>query len=430
MRGLSLPGLNGQSTRLLLFNALFSIALFGIVDVLLNFYFVSLGYSRESIGLLQSMPRVGGLIAAVLVMPLTSRMSARSVLIWTTVAMAVAQAAIVVIPTPFAIGLSRAILGMFFGIQQIAINPVAVALTRPEHQTRIFAYISMSSNIAGSFGGFVGGFMPAWIVFAFPSLTVYGDLPAAQTPFAYGLAIIVASVVTAVAVIPIWRLAIPVVPLAIDEQSRPVRVPWRKLLPRGIPMLFFGMTGGLTFPFYNLFFRGVYEASDATVGTVLSIGFFAMGFPVMFAPQLERRFGRGGALLLSTGAAGLCFAGLSLSNSLAVAIPFFVGAIALRNIINGIYPPMLLDGLAPQAHNAASSLGYLAWNIGWLISTSLGGFLIERVGYSLLLQVVGIGVFAIGFSAWWIFRRADRPVQPVMPMIEAGAPVAITPAEP
>src|SRR5687768_4952934 len=104
MRGLSLPGLNGQSTRLLLFNALFSIALFGIVDVLLNFYFVSLGYSRESIGLLQSLPRVGGLIAAALVVPLTARMSARGVLIWTTIGMAVAQGAIVLFPTPFAIG--------------------------------------------------------------------------------------------------------------------------------------------------------------------------------------------------------------------------------------------------------------------------------------------------------------------------------------
>lgn len=430
MRGLSLPGLNGQSTRLLLFNALFSIALFGIVDVLLNFYFVSLGYSRESIGLLQSLPRVGGLIAAALVVPLTARMSARGVLIWTTIGMAVAQGAIVLFPTPFAIGLSRAVLGLFFGIQQIAINPVAVALTRPEHQTRIFAYISMSSNIAGSFGGFVGGFMPTWIAFALPSFTVYGDLPAAQTPFAYGLAIIVASVVTALAVVPIWRLATPAVALAADEQSKRVKVPWRKLLPRGIPMLFFGMTGGLTFPFYNLFFRGVYDAPDATVGTVLSLGFFAMGFPVMFAPQLERRYGRGGALMLSTGAAGLCFVGLSLSNSLAMAIPFFVGAIALRNIINGIYPPMLMDGLPPQVHNAASSLGYLAWNIGWLISTSLGGFLIERVGYSLILQGVGVGVFTIGFSAWWIFRRADQPAQAVMTVMEAGAPVPITPAEP
>lgn len=426
MRRFMLPGTNAQSTRLLLFNALFSIALFGLVDVLLNFYFVSLGYSKESIGILQSVPRVGGLIAAALVVPLTARMSARNVLIWTTLGMAAAQAAIVVVPTTQAIVLSRAALGLFFGIQQIAINPVAVALARPEHQTRIFAYVSMTSNVAGSIGGFLGGFMPAWIAFLFPALAVYADLPAAQTPFAYGLAIFIASVVTALSIIPILRLVVPESPRTAGTGGIAGKIPWRVLLPRGFPMLFFGVTGGLTFPFYNLFFRGVYGAPDSTVGTILSLGFFAMAFPVMFGPQLERRFGRGPALLLATGAAGMCFIGLSISPTLPTATVFFVSAISLRNIINGIYPPMLLEGLPADAHNAASSVGFLAWNIGWLAGTSMGGFIVARVGYTLMLQGVGIGVFMIGLSAWWIYRRSAAPV--LLP--QGGAPLPVTPSEP
>lgn len=409
MRYFSLSGINAQSSRLLQFNALFSIALFGVVDVLLNFYFVSLGYTDESIGLLQSLPRVGGLIAAVLIVPLTARMSARNVLIWTTIGMAISQAMIVFIPTTPAIALSRAALGLFFGMQQIAINPVIIALSAPGQQTRMFGYISMTSNVAGSIGGFIGGFVPAWIAFLLPSMTVYGNLPAEQTPFAYGLAIVLASATTALAVLPILRLDVPdaALPTESDVNTSAARIPWRQLLPRGLPMLFFGITGGLTFPFYNLFFRSGYGISDAAVGSVLSLGFFIMAFPVMLGPQIERRWGRGRGLLFCTALSGIAYWGLSYSTSLFAATACFVLAISLRNIVNGIYPPMLLDGLPPHMQNAVSSLGFLSWNVGWLFSTSIGGFLAASIGYSVILRIVGVGVMLIGLSAWWVYRRAD-----------------------
>jgi predicted MFS family arabinose efflux permease len=283
----------------------------------------------------------------------------------------------------------------------------------------------MSSNVAGSLGGLVGGFMPSWIAFLFPALAVYADLPAAQTPFAYGTAIVIASVITGLAVIPILRLIVPVESVTAKSGVAGRGVPWRTLLPRGFPMLFFGITGGLTFPFYSLFFRNVHHAPDALVGTILSFGFFMMAFPVLFGPQLERRFGRSQSLLLATGSAGLCFVGLSLAPTIGTATLFFVCAISLRNIINGIYPPMLLAGLPLGAHNAASSVGFLGWNIGWLVGTSLGGFLTAQVGYTLVLQGVGVGVFLIGVSAWWIFRREAFANVPVR-----GAPAPVTPSEP
>lgn len=426
MRRLLLPGLTAQSSRLLLFNAIFSIALFGVVDVLLNFYFVSLGYTEEAIGLLQSLPRVGGLIAAFLVVPLTSRLRASTVLIVTTIGAAVAQAMIVLIPTTEVIVLSRAALGLTFGIQQIAINPIASALTERENQSRMFGYLSMTSNVAGSIGGFIGGFMPAWIAFLFPTLAIFGDVAPEQTPFAYGTAIFIASVVTGLAVIPIMRLVVPGAALPTGEKPTPQHVPWRTLIPRGIPMMFFGVTGGLTFPFYSLFFRNVHDAPDALVGTILSFGYFMMAFPVLLVPRLERRFGRSATLLVSMGAAGLCFVGLGLSTGIGAATLFFVCGISIRNIVNGIYPPMLLEGLPTRVHNTASSVGFVGWNLGWLMGTTFGGFLTARIGYGTLLQFVGLGVFMIGVSAWWIFRREASAAS----RQAVGAPLPVTPSEP
>ena len=60
-----MPGFNRQVALFLLYSLIWHIGMFGIMDVVLNFYFVSLGYGSETIGLLQSLPRIGGLLTGV-----------------------------------------------------------------------------------------------------------------------------------------------------------------------------------------------------------------------------------------------------------------------------------------------------------------------------------------------------------------------------
>ncbi len=402
-----LPAFNRQSGLILLHNTLFCFAVFGVVDVLLNFYFVSLGYEAEAIGLLQSLPRLGGVFAGIPFALLSSRLSIRRALVWSAVLMTVAQGLMIVYPSLAVIVISRALFGFFFGVNQIAMTPAVSDSAGPTHQTHVFAYLSVTTNVSSSIGSLVGGYLPLWLVMLLPGWVMpdAGVAPE-QSAWAYGMALLIATVLTALCVLPLLGTR-EVISAAAGESSdgQMVRVPWARLVMLSLPMFFFGLTGGLTFPFYNLFFRTVYDAPDATVGMVLSAGYLMMGVTPLIAPWVEQRIGRVAALMLALTAAAAAFWGLSLAPTLGLAFVFFALAVCLRNMTQVIFPPMLMGSVPARLQGAASSAGFLAWNVGWFVSTALGGVLQQRFGYDLMMQVVAVGVLMCGATVWWAYGR-------------------------
>jgi len=82
------------------------------------------------------------------------------------------------------------------------------------------------------------------------------------------------------------------------------------------PLLFFGFTGGLTFPFYNLFFRTAYAASDQAVGAILSIGWVGMAAIPLAGPWMEQRWGRAWSIGIAMTISSASFPGLSGADAL------------------------------------------------------------------------------------------------------------------
>lgn len=419
-----LPGLNRQSGLILLHNTLFCFAVFGVVDILLNFYFVSLGYEQEAIGLLQSLPRIGGLFASLPFSLLAGRMSIRRALIWSAILMTVSQAVMVFYPSVAVIIISRAAFGFFFGVNQIAMTPATADSADKTHQTHIFAYLSATTNISSSIGSFIGGYLPLWIVMLLPSLVIPADgVPLEQTSWAYGVALLVATVLTALCVLPVLGIREVNEHAPTPDALVKTRTPWGRLVVLSLPMLFFGLTGGLTFPFYNLLFRDTYAAPDATVGLVLSAGYLLMGVTPLIAPWVERRLGRVFALMSALGLAAIAFVGLSVAPSLPLAFVCFAAAVSLRNMTQVIFPPMLMGSVSPRFQGAASSVGFLAWNVGWFASTAVGGVIQTRLGYDVMMQIVALGVIGCGAAVWWIYR-SPRPVIGL-----GGAPLPVPPMD-
>lgn len=406
------PGLTRQAGLLLLHNTLFCFAVFGIVDVLLNFYFVSIGYEVDEIGWLQSLPRIGGLFASLPFAFLGNRLSIRWALLWSAVLMTLAQGLMLVYPTPFIIIVSRALFGFFFGVNQIAITPATADSATPQHQTHIFAYLSATTNLSSSIGSFVGGYLPLWLVMLLPTWVVpTAGVPLEQSAWAYGVALMAATVLTALCIVPLlWvREVAQASPEPTHAGGTATRTPWLRLCVLSLPMLFFGLTGGLTFPFYNLLFRTVYDAPDATVGAILSAGYFMMGLTPLVAPWVVRRMGRVTGLLIALGMAAVAFVGLSVAPTLWLAFGCFTLAVCLRNMTQVIFPPMLMGSVGAHWQGAASSVGFLAWNAGWFLSTAIGGTLQARFGYDFMMQVVAVGVLGCAAAVWWVYGRPQAP---------------------
>lgn len=403
----ALPGLTGPVSQFLLYNGLLHIGLLGVSDAILNFYFVSLGHNQETIGLLQTLPRLGGFAISVPAGLLANRIGTRRIVVISTWGLMLSYLMIIIWPSLVMLGLSRLLMGLFWGGIQIATTPLLIRLSTTQFETHVFSYLNVITMGATAIGSFVGGYLPLLVVRLFPDAVQALDVPPEQTAFAYRIALLLGTVTVLAAFWPLWRLpddgpgAIARRAVASSDRA----TPWLLIFGLSSPMVIFGFTGGLTFPFYNLFFRVTFEVPDKTVGTILSIGWLGMAVIPLVGPIWERMMGRTWTLALALSLAAVAFLGLSVAPSLAFSVVCFVGAISFRNMMQPLFQPLLMDALAPALHNVTSGVATVLWNVGWFTATAISGFLQMTYGFGVVMQIVSVGVLINAAIVVVIFRH-------------------------
>ena len=404
----NLPGLNRQVLLFLFHSLLFHVGSLGIADVLFNFYLVSIGYDAETIGLFQALPRFGGFLIGLPIGLTANRAGNRRVIIISTGGIAVCIALTVLAPTPFLIAASRFFWGACFGAGQVVKPPFMVTLTPPSEHTAQFSYHNLVSMIAVSIGSALGGFIPALVGRAFAIQG--GGLSPGETPAAYQAAILMAAFAVLLSVLPLFWLQDN---SAKDDGSAPaksrrlVAIPWLRILRLAFPLFVFGISGGLTFPFFNLFFRDRFGMMDSAVGGVIGLGWFIMGIAPLMNPFWETRMGRATALTALMAVSSIAFVGLGMSQTIIIAVVFYALAIGLRNTMQPLFQPLLMASLPVQFHNIASSVGLVLWNIGWFGAAMSFGYLRAALGYPNIMLIAAFFVLLNGASIYLIHRRSE-----------------------
>ncbi len=406
-----IPGLNRQVLIFLIYSLIFHIALFGITDSLLNFYFLSIGYEAETIGTLQALPRLSGFLTGLPVGIFANRLGKRKIIIFSTYGVAISTAAVVLLQGLPLLMMSRFLLGFFFGAGQVVKPPYMVTLTHRDEHTAQFSYHNFISMSAVSLGSVLGGFMPLIISRIF-SISSIGALPAEQTSDAYRGAILLAALLIFLSVIPLYWLPKDTLSQEIPKKEKrkaaPPNIPWLRIVKLSLPLLIFGISGGLTFPFFNLFFRETFGIADNIVGIILALGWLGMALIPLLNPIWEKHVGRAKALTGLMCISAIAFFGLGVVPTLLFAVILYTIAIAVRNTMQPLYQPLLMDSLPANFHNLASSVGLVLWNLGWFASTMSFGFLKGRIGYSGIMILVAIFVLLNGVSIFVAFKRSSE----------------------
>ena len=402
-----LPGLNRQVLLFLCHSLLFHIGLLGIADILLNFYLVSIGYDSGVISLLQALPRLSGFLIGLPVGLAANRAGNRRVMIVSTCGIAFCIAATALVPTLFLIALSRFFWGAFFGAGQVVKPPFMMTLTPPGEHTAQFSYHNLVSMMAVALGSALGGFIPTLASRVF-SIEAHGGLRPEAMPAAYQAAIVIAALAVLLSVLPLLRLPSYSARAASAKSHRRQVIPWLKIVRLAFPLFVFGLSGGLTFPFFNLFFRDQFGMADSAVGSVIGLGWLVMGLAPLLNPFWEARLGRTLALTGLMAASAVAFAGLGLARGIVAAVIFYAMAIGLRNTMQPLFQPLLMDSLASSFHNIASSVGLALWNIGWFGATLCFGLLQSAFGHSHIMLIVAFLVLLNGVSIYAVHRRPTK----------------------
>ena len=396
-----MPGLNRQVLLFLSHSWLFHMGLLGMADILLNFYLVSVGYEAGAIGLFQALPRLSGFLIGLPVGLIANRIGNRRVIMISTCGLALCIASTVIAPTMFLIALSRFFWGAFFGAGQVVKPPFMVTLTPPSEHTAQFSYHNLVSMIAVAVGSALGGFIPSLVSQVF-------SIQTAEMPSAYQGAMLTAAFMVLLSALPLLFLSDNSAKNDAPAKSKRMpAIPWLKILRLTFPLFIFGISGGLTFPFFNLFFRDQFGLADSAVGSVIGFGWFIMGVTPLLNPFWEARLGRAAALTGLMAVSSIAFVGLGMSHAVIAAIVFYALAIGLRNTMQPLFQPLLMDSLPRPFHNIASSVGLALWNIGWFGATVSFGYLQFALGYRNIMLAVGFFVFLNGVSIY-VIHAAKR----------------------
>lgn len=415
-----MPGLNGQVLLFLCHSLFFHVGLLGIADILLNFYLVSIGMDAQTIGLLQSLPRLSGFLLGLPVGWFANRLGNRRLIALSTACLALSVAATAFTQALPLLAFSRFCWGACFGANQVVKPPFMVTLTQPSEHTAQFSYHNLVSMLAVSLGSALGGALP---IFVSGLLGIDGGagLRPEQMPLAYQGGIVIAALIIMLSVLPVLALGgAPVASrsgagghVSYENASRRQAwrdLPWRRLARLSFPLFIFGISGGLTFPFFNLFFRDVFGIRDSAVGGIIGLGWLAMGLVPLLNPLWEARMGRARALAALMAASALAFLGLGMSGALPAAVGFYVLAISLRNTMQPLFQPLLMDALPAELRNLASSVGLVLWNLGWFGSTLSFGLLQATLGYRNIMLLVAFFVLLNGLSIRWGAREYIKSV--------------------
>ena len=318
-----------------------------------------------------------------------NRIGNRRLIVLSTAGLALSVAATALTQSLLVIALSRFFWGACFGANQVVKSPFMVTLTPSGEHTAQFSWHNLVSMLSVAAGSALGGALPIAMSGAL-SIAAVGALRPEEMPLAYRASILVAALLLLLSAMPLLLLKrrpdSAQMPRAILGFGR--SVPWRRVLRLAFPLFVFGISGGWTFPFFNLIFRDLFGISDSVIGGVIGLGWLFMGLLPLLNPVWEARLGRAGALSALMILSAAAFVGFSFSQALWIAVIFYVMAIGIRNTMQPLFQPLLMASLDAEHHNVASSVGLALWNLGWFVSALTFGWLQAAVGIRAIMLLV------------------------------------------
>jgi MFS family permease len=178
----------------------------------------------------------------------------------------------------------------------------------------------------------------------------------------------------------------------------------RSIFKAAFVLLLLGLVVGLTQPFYNVYFKRVFEAKTELIGLLFSISELLGLVSAFFIPFLIRHLGllTGSSMFLMIAAPFILMVGIPFT-FLFVAVMFLV-EVGLNQIGNTPLMNLIMEVVPPNERGAMSGIRLITNYGAQALAGIAGGQIVLRFGYTWLFTLAaGIQVFT-GVSIWFLFR--------------------------
>ena len=146
---------------------------------------------------------------------------------------------------------------------------------------------------------------------------------------------------------------------------------------------------GCTIKFVPLYFLQRCHLSPIAVNCVSAVGpLGAAGFAIL-AQKVSRRFGRVQVTWITKVIGALALGGIAATNNNYIIVPLYLARVCFMNCSTGLTKSVLND-YVPKAERARWNSFEAVNTFGWSGSAAVGGFIIERYGYSIMFVITAL----------------------------------------
>jgi len=370
---------------------------FSVFWLLFNLYLKEVGFGEGKIGSVIAASSVGTVIAAIPAALLIDRFKIKYILIIASMLDATALISQALSTSLGALRLMSGLSGAMWTVHFIAASPFFMRNSTPDERPYLFGVNMAISRFSGFIGALAGGYIPARLAEAGVAL-IYG----------YRYTLMGAGILAGMAIFAYLTIKAKG-PTASktrlgDYLGAGTLKTTGKLI---IPHFIIGTGAGLVIPFLNLYFLHRFGLESDFIGRIFSLEalFAVTGF--LIGPALARRIGLIKTVVATQLLSIPFFFILAFTNHLYVAIIAFMFRGALMNMAWPMYNNLAMEIVPERNQTGANSVLSLAWNLSWMVSTSLGGVIIEKSGFTAVMLIT-ITVYMISsLSAWLLFRQYE-----------------------
>lgn len=409
---------NGNITLILWTSVLFQMGM-GMFWVMYNLYVVSAGHDQEVVGRVVGLTSLASAISLIPAGLLSDRFGRKRMIIIGGLITSFTLFLRAVFETESSLLAAGFIEGLFASLVQVSFFPFLAEQSKREQQIHLFSLLSAAGLFAGMLGNLIGGFLADFFHFSlgFPE----------KISLRYAL-IIGAGMVT-LALIPLLRIkegrknaAGSAVKGPQGKKEGGLRRfsrlfahhhSYRIIFLYAGAEIFIGFGAGLVIPYLNLYFSDRFSASNALIGTIVSLGQLATGVATLIGPMVVKRMGEVGAVIFFqlTSIPFLLITGFA-TNLIPASVGYLIRQ-ALMNAAGPIQISIMLTKVEDSMKGLANSVSQTIFTLGWALMGPVSTSIVARNGsywgYSYVFLITSV-LYVLGALYFYYFfgRKGDR----------------------
>ncbi|MBD3401273.1 MFS transporter [candidate division GN15 bacterium] len=389
-----------RNARLFLTGLCLTAINFHIFMLLLNLYLKEFGFGEGDIGMVNSSRSIGMTLMAIPAGLYLSRIRLKPVLVIAVIVFGGLSFGLSTVTGFGEIVMFGVLSGMAFAVFRVSSGPFFMRNSTVKERTHLFSFSFAMWILAGMIGSVGSGQLVVWLS------EVAGD-----TVLGYRYTLYFGIGFSMLSLIP-FAMIRSAKPSAEERRLNLSRSQLKTRWPFYAKVFsvntLVGMGAGLSIPFLNLYFRNRFGLNADTIGVYYFCVMASMLVGTLSGPLIAKKLGLVRTVVLTQLLSIPFLLVLAYTHFLPAAFGAFVIRGGLMNLGVPMFTNLAMELSGNKEHGFVNALLMVAWTSSWMISTALGGEIIERYGFTVSLNVTVVAYVISTIVLFGFFKGVER----------------------